>query len=87
MEILDNKCHLFTNLLKFKLSENEDSEFNYDEFCKINKENEKRRSMGSFFVHLMNNTVIHEKKMLLHYSLTRLRSHKQKLQLNLFLLQ
>tara|TARA_Y100001935_G_scaffold220071_1_gene193621 strand:+ start:3838 stop:4803 length:966 start_codon:yes stop_codon:yes gene_type:complete len=34
------------------------AEENYDEFCKVNKENEKRRSMGSFFVHLMNNEVI-----------------------------
>lgn len=36
------------------------AEEDYDEFCKINKENEKRRSMGSFFVHLMNNDVIAE---------------------------
>jgi len=36
------------------------AEENYDEFCKVNKENEKRRSMGSFFVHLMNNEVISE---------------------------
>ena len=34
------------------------AEENYDEFCNVNKENEKRRSMGSFFVHLMNNEVI-----------------------------
>ena len=33
------------------------AEENYDEFCNINKENEKRRSMSSFFVHLMNNDV------------------------------
>ena len=36
------------------------AEENYDEFCKVNKENEKRRSVGSFFVHLMNNDVIAE---------------------------
>ena len=36
------------------------AEENYDEFCKVNKENEKRRSMGSFFVHLMNNEVIED---------------------------
>jgi hypothetical protein len=36
------------------------AEENYDEFCRVNKENEKRRSMGSFFVHLMNNDVISE---------------------------
>ena len=37
------------------------AEEDYDEFCKVNKENEKRRSVGSFFVHLMNNDVIKEK--------------------------
>ena len=36
------------------------AEENYDEFCNVNKENEKRRSIGSFFVHLMNNDVIKE---------------------------
>ena len=36
------------------------AEEDYDEFCKVNKENEKRRSIGSFFVHLMNNDVIKE---------------------------
>ena len=29
-----------------------DPEENYDKFCDINEENEKRRSMGQFFVHL-----------------------------------
>jgi len=36
------------------------AEEDYNEFCRVNKENEKRRSMGSFFVHLMNNDVISE---------------------------
>lgn len=40
------------------------AEEDYDKFCEINKENEKRRSMASFFVHLMNNGVIHESKIL-----------------------
>jgi hypothetical protein len=40
------------------------AEENYDEFCKINKENEKRRSVGSFFVHLMNNGIIKEAEIL-----------------------
>jgi hypothetical protein len=34
------------------------AEEDYDEFCRINKENEKRRGIASFFVHLMNNDVI-----------------------------
>ena len=40
------------------------AEENYDEFCNINKENEKRRSMASFFVHLMNNDIIEENEIL-----------------------
>ena len=40
------------------------SEENYDLFCDINKENEKRRSMSCFFVHLMNNDVINIDDML-----------------------
>ena len=40
------------------------AEEDYDEFCKINKENEKRRSVGSFFVHLMNNGIIKEVEIL-----------------------
>ena len=49
-----NFLQLFTNIRCVPAEEN------YDEFCKVNKENEKRRSMGSFFVHLMNNGVISE---------------------------
>jgi len=40
------------------------AEEDYDEFCNVNKENEKRRSMASFFVHLMNNDIIEESKIL-----------------------
>jgi hypothetical protein len=43
---------LFTNIRYIS------SEENYDLFCDINKENEKRRSLSCFFVHLMNNGVI-----------------------------
>jgi hypothetical protein len=34
------------------------SEEDYDLFCQVNAENEKRRALGSFFVHLMMNNVI-----------------------------
>jgi hypothetical protein len=40
------------------------AEEDYDEFCRINKENSKRRAMSSFFIHLMNNGVIHPNQML-----------------------
>ena len=39
------------------------SDENYDLFCDINKENEQRRSMSCFFVHLMNNKVMKPKEM------------------------
>ena len=35
-----------------------DPEENYDKFCDINEENEKRRSMGQFFVHLTKKDVL-----------------------------
>ena len=38
------------------------SEDNYDEFCLVNKENNKRRSISSFFVHLMKEGVIETSK-------------------------
>jgi len=50
----NNFLSLFNNIRYVSAEED------YDEFCKVNKENEKRRSIGSFFVHLMNNDVIKE---------------------------
>ena len=50
----NNFLSLFNNIRYVSAEED------YDEFCKVNKENEKRRSVGSFFVHLMNNDVIKE---------------------------
>lgn len=38
------------------------SEENYDEFCLVNKENNKRRAISSFFVHLMKEGVIEASK-------------------------
>ena len=48
---------MIINMELFKNIRYISAEENYDEFCNINKENEKRRSMSSFFVHLMNNDV------------------------------
>lgn len=36
----------------------------YDLFCEYNKENNKRRSLSSFFVHLMNNDVIKQQEII-----------------------
>ena len=41
-----------------------DAEKDYDEFCRINKENESRRALSSFFVYLMKNNVIPVEKLL-----------------------
>jgi len=38
-----------------------DADKDYNGFCKINKDNEKRRALSSFFVNLMKNGVIREK--------------------------
>ena len=42
-----------------------DAEENYDEFCRINKENAKRRALSSFFVQLMKNDIIPLEKLLI----------------------
>lgn len=35
-----------------------DSSVDYDKFCKINKDNEKRKALSSFFINLMKNNII-----------------------------
>ena len=55
---LENFLSLFNEIRYINAEED------YDEFCKINKENEKRRAVGSFFVHLMNNGIIKEAEIL-----------------------
>ena len=56
IEVYQSNFNSFIQL--FKTIRYISPEENYDKFCNINKENEKRRSMSSFFVHLMNNDVI-----------------------------
>ena len=56
VDIYQSNFNSFMEL--FKTIRHVSAEENYDEFCNVNKENEKRRSMSSFFVHLMNNEVI-----------------------------
>lgn len=41
-----------------------DADEDYDMFCKVNKENGKRRSLSCFFVHLMNNDIIQKDKIM-----------------------
>jgi len=49
---VDSFLDLFNNIRHIEAEED------YDEFCAINKENGKRRSLSSFFVHLMKQDVI-----------------------------
>jgi hypothetical protein len=42
----------------FNVIEYVEPSVNYDQFCKINKDNEKRKALSSFFINLMNNGII-----------------------------
>jgi hypothetical protein len=42
-----------------------DPSVDYDKFCKINKDNEKRKALSSFFVNLMINKVISEEQIIM----------------------
>jgi len=55
------KLEVFTTI--FNDIEWVDPEENYDKFCEINKTNEKRRALSSFFIHLVKNEVIDVGKM------------------------
>ena len=47
----------------FNCIEYVDSEKDYDKFCKINKDNERRRALSLFFVNLTTNNIISEDKL------------------------
>jgi hypothetical protein len=53
----------FNNFLELFITiEYINPEENYDQFCKINKNNEKRRSLSVFFINLMKNEIINKDK-------------------------
>jgi hypothetical protein len=52
----------FTDL--FNTIEYVDPNLNYDKFCEINKVNEKRKSLASFYLNLMSNGIISEKQIM-----------------------
>ena len=58
----------------FKIIEHCEPDEDYDRFCKINKENEKRRALSMFFVNLSNNGVIEKEKIidLTHYLINKI---------------
>ena len=58
--IFENSLDTFLEL--FKTIEYVESEQDYDRFCKINKDNEKRKALSLFFVNLCTNKIISEEK-------------------------
>ena len=56
METFETNFRTFTDL--FNVIEYVDPATNYDRFCEINKTNEKRKSLASFYLNLMANGVI-----------------------------
>jgi hypothetical protein len=52
----ENSLSQFTQL--FDTIEYVDSTVDYDRFCKINKDNERRKALSAFFINLMDNNII-----------------------------
>ena len=67
LESFDNFLELFHQI------EYVESSIDYDKFCKINKDNEKRKALSTFFINLMVNNVIPKEKILdiIHYLLNK----------------
>jgi len=58
-ENLENFANLF-NFIEYV-----DSNVNYDKFCENNKKNEKRKSLGAFYINLMMNGIIPQKTIMM----------------------
>ena len=58
--IFEVSLNKFTEL--FSTVEFVESTVDYDKFCRINKDNEKRKALSAFFVNLMNNNIITKEK-------------------------
>lgn len=54
------QSHLTTFHCTFEVWESADPNKNYDEYCRINRNNERRRSLSLFFVNLMKHKMIEE---------------------------
>jgi hypothetical protein len=60
-QTLDDSFHSFLGL--FANIEYVDPDVNYDEFCRINKINEKRKSLSTFFMNLSENNLLSRDKL------------------------
>jgi hypothetical protein len=70
-EIFEENFNNFMNL--FEVIEYIEPSVDYNKFCKINKDNEKRKALSSFFVNLMNNNIISKEKIV---SIVRIMMYK-----------
>jgi len=61
-ELFEINLEKFTDL--FNIIEYVDPNVNYDKFCEINKNNEKRKALGMFYLNLMNNGSISKIKII-----------------------
>ena len=61
-DIFQENFKNFMNL--FDTIEYVEPNVDYNKFCKINKDNEKRKSLAAFFVNLMNNNIISKDKII-----------------------
>jgi len=61
--MIDENLEKFAEL--FNIIEYVDSNVNYDKFCENNKKNEKRKSLGAFYINLMSNKIIPQKTIMM----------------------
>jgi len=57
-DILHDKCQMFTDLLKYKMSDGVESDFDYDEFCETIKEKSYKNGFSKFIGELANYSLI-----------------------------
>ena len=62
LNVFEENFNKFLSL--FDVIEYVDPSTDYDKFCKINKDNEKRKALSAFFINLMNNNIISKDKII-----------------------
>ena len=62
-EVFNNSFDKFLEM--FTTIEYVDPNVDYDKFCKINSDNEKRKALSAFFVNLMINQIIPDEKIII----------------------
>ena len=62
LKVFEENFNKFLSL--FDIIEYVEPSVDYDKFCKINKDNEKRKALAAFFINLMNNNIISKIKII-----------------------